>query len=154
MSETFDDISRARFLAIADVLIPEAEGMPSASQAGVGGEVLDRALALRHDLKEDVLRGLNAVVGEAPAASAQRLYESDPSAFAAIGLLAAACYYMIPHVRELVGYPGQERRTYDPDATPEYVKNGALQAVLDRGPIYRPTPGREAARCCAGELSR
>jgi hypothetical protein len=146
MSEIFDENSRARFLAIADVLIPEAEGMPSATQAGVGGEVLDRALALRNDLQQNAMRGLNAVAGEAPAAAAHALYESDQAAFQAIGLLAAACYFMVPRVRELVGYPGQERRTYDADATPEYVKNGALQTVIDRGPIYRPTPGLEARR--------
>jgi hypothetical protein len=140
MSEIFDEALRTRFLAIADVLIPEAEGMPSASQAGVGGEVLGRALALRADLQDDILRGLKSAGEGDPAVAARELYRSDPPAFAAIGLIAAACYYMIPRIRELVGYPGQERRTYDPDAVPEYVANGMLQAVIDRGSIYRPTP--------------
>ena len=145
MSELFDDRLRARFMALADVLIPDAEGMPSASQAGIGGEVLDRAMALRPDLMEDIVRGLERIDEAAPDGSARALYEQDQKAFAAIGLLAAGCYYMIPRVRELVGYPGQERRTYDPDAVPEYVTNGTLQKVIDRGPIYRPTPARSAS---------
>jgi hypothetical protein len=52
MSAKLDDALRRTFLAIADVLIPEAEGMPMASQVGVGGEILDRMLALRPDLRE------------------------------------------------------------------------------------------------------
>lgn len=142
MSGLVDDSLRARFLAIADILIPEADGMPSASQAGVGGEVLDRAMALRPDLMDDMLRGLGRVSEAAPGNAARALFEQDPTAFASIGLLAGACYYMIPRIRELVGYPGQERRTYDPEAVPEYVTDGTLQRVIDRGPIYRPTPGR------------
>jgi hypothetical protein len=54
--------------------------------------------------------------------------------------VASAGYYMSPRVRELIGYPGQERRAYDADAAPEYVTNGMLKVVQDRGPIYRPTP--------------
>jgi hypothetical protein len=47
---------------------------------------------------------------------------------------------MSPVVREKIGYPGQQSRPEaDPDATPEYVANGMLQQVIDRGPIYRPT---------------
>jgi hypothetical protein len=47
---------------------------------------------------------------------------------------------MSPQVRQLIGYPGQEKRTHDADAIPEYVANGMLKVVQDRGPIYRPTP--------------
>lgn len=141
MSQTLAGASRAQFLAIADVLIPEAEGMPSATQAGVGGDVLDRALALRPDLKDDLFRGLQATAGQDPAVAAQALYRADTAAFAAIGLLASACYYMIPRVRELIGYPGQQKVSYDPDSTPEYITSGMLQPVVNRGPIYRQTPG-------------
>jgi len=85
---------------------------------------------------------LRAVAGHAPERSGRELQQSYPAAFAAIGTIAAAGYYMSPGVRALIGYPGQEKRAFDPDATPEYVSNGMLQAVADRGPIYRPTPGR------------
>lgn len=140
MSTAIDETARATFRAIADVLIPAAEGMPAASEVDVHGEVLDRILGLRPDLAERFFRGLRALAGEAPDAAAQRLNAKDPEALSAIGLVASAAYYMQPRVRELIGYPGQEKRPGDPDATPEYVANGMLQQVIDRGPIFRPTP--------------
>lgn len=135
------DSQRATFAAIADVLIPEAEGMPSASQVDVHGAMIDHILGLRPDLREALLRGLDAAAGKDAQGAANDLNRSDAAALSAIGLAAAAGYYMTPRVRELIGYPGQQSRPEaDPDATPEYVANGMLQQVIDRGPIYRPTP--------------
>ena len=90
MSTKLDDSLRRTFLAIADVLIPEAEGMPMASQVGIGGEILDRMLALRPDLREAFLRGLRAAAGKPPAAAAETLNRDDPAALGAIGLVASA----------------------------------------------------------------
>ncbi|MGH7118828.1 MAG: hypothetical protein ACREFP_07550 [Acetobacteraceae bacterium] len=136
-----DAATRAAFLAIADVLIPEAEGMPAASQVGVG-DALERLLGLRPDLVESFRRGITACAGGDPRLSAERLNREDPQALSAIGLIAAAAYYMAPRVRELIGYPGQESRPASPSETPPYVANGMLRVVTDRGPIYRPTPKR------------
>jgi hypothetical protein len=140
MSATIDDATRATFRALADVLIPAAEGMPAASEVGVHLDILDRVLGLRPDLAERFFRGLRATAGEAAGEAAQRLNAADPEALSAIGLVASAAYYMQPRVRALIGYPGQEKRPGDPDETPEYVANGMLQQVIDRGPIFRPTP--------------
>jgi len=136
---------RQVFVEIANVLIPEAEGMPSASQIGVGGDVLDRILELRSDVREDFLRGLNAAEGKSAKKAVNEMNQSDPSAFGAIGLVASAAYYMNPEVRKLIGYPGQEDSPTDPDEEPEYVSNGMLQQVIDRGPIFRPTPPDDTA---------
>jgi hypothetical protein len=139
MNRTYNAEARATFRAVADVLIPEADGMPSAT--GVEADAMvERILTLRPDLQEDFYRGIAAVAGKEPAAAARALNVEDPTALAAIGLVASAAYYMNPRVRELIGYPGQEKRVYDPTVTPEYVSNGMLQAVIDRGPIFRPTP--------------
>lgn len=140
MSSKLEDTLRRTFLAIADVLIPETEGMPAASQVGVGGDILDRMLALRPDLREGFIRGLRAAAGKPPIEAAETLNRDDPTALGAIGLVASAGYYMSPQVRALIGYPGQESRPADPDVTPEYVANGMLQQVIDRGPIFKPTP--------------
>ncbi len=134
---------RATFRRIADVLIPSTATMPSASQVGVDGPVIDRLLDQRPDLKERFLRGLDACIGQDPDKAARSLNETDPTALAAIGLLASAAYYMDVEVRRLIGYPGQSARPFDPHATPEYVVKGQLQRVIDRGPIFRPTPSAE-----------
>ena len=141
MSTKLDDNLRAVFAGIADVLIPEALGMPSASQVDVHGALTDRILGLRPDLRDDFMRGLKAAQGMAAADAAQKLNTDDPAALTAIGLVASGGYYMTPRVRELIGYKGQESRPEaDPDATPEYVENGMLQQVIDRGTIFKPTP--------------
>lgn len=132
---------RNTFAAIADVLIPNAEGMPSASEMNVQGEMLDHILGLRPDLRENFLRGLTKAAGRDATEAANDLNRTDTAALSAIGLVASAGYYMTPRVRELIGYPGQQSRPEaDPDAVPPYVSNGMLQQVIDRGPIYRATP--------------
>ena len=131
---------RAVFAALADVLIPAAEGMPAASEVDVQGAMLDRILGLRPDLADAFRRGLAAAAGKPPAAAAEALNRDDAEALGAIGIVASAGYYMTPAVRELIDYPGQVQRPADPDETPEYVANGMLQQVIDRGPIFVPTP--------------
>ena len=135
-----DRNDRETFAAIADILIPEAEGMPAASSVGVHEEVLDRILSLRPDLSEAFRRGIAYANGKDATVAAEALNQEDAQALSAIGLIASAGYFMVPRVRDLIGYPGQERRTFDADATPEYVTNGMLKVVQDRGAIYKPTP--------------
>ena len=140
MSAKLSDEIRSTFAAIADILIPEADGMPSATQVGVHQDTLDRLLGLRPDLREDFLRGIRAAAGQDPQQAAERLNKDDPAALGVIGLIASAGYYMMPSVRELIGYPGQENRPPNPDEEPEYVANGMLKEVIERGSIYVPTP--------------
>jgi len=45
-----------------------------------------------------------------------------------------------PTVRAKLGYSGQTSKPIDPH--PDYLEGGLLQSVLNRGPIYRPTPDR------------
>jgi hypothetical protein len=132
---------RATFAGIADVLIPAEEGMPAATQVDVHKDMLDHVLSLRPDLADDIWRGLDAAEGKPPQEAAANLNTTDAAALSAIGLAASAGYYMTPKVRELIGYPGQQSRPdSNPDAEPEYVTNGMLRKVIERGAVYRPTP--------------
>ncbi len=140
MSTALTDGDRKAFAAIADILIPECEGMPSASQVAVHGAVLDRVLDLRPDLRDYVLRGLHAPAGDSPSRTVEALNSDDPAALRAIGEAAKAAYYMDSRVRELLGYPGQQSRPAMPDEEHDYLQDGMLQAVMDRGPIYRHCP--------------
>ena len=101
-------------------------------------------LKVRQDIQDDFLRGVRAVRGMDGQAAANELNQKDARAFQVISLAASAGYYMSPRVRELIGYPGQESRPFDPNGTTDYLDDGLLQPVIDRGPIYRPTPGLEA----------
>lgn len=139
---TLDERLRARLEAVADQLIPEADGMPAPSSVEIGGSQLDLVLASRPDLEADLRRVLEAAggVGDAIAWLAA-LQAGDPAGHDALVLAVVAGYYLRPEVQRLLGYPGQVAREVSVAALPDYVEEGLLERVYERGPIYRPTPG-------------
>ncbi len=133
---------RERFASLADVLIPEAEGMPSASQAEVPSRWLDDALRYRPDLVSGLETALQAA-GDLPAEDAIEILNRDHiPAFEALGTLTAGAYFLNPDVRELIGYPGQVP-TPPKDDTDTYFD--LLENVVERGKLYRDAPeGQES----------
>ncbi len=131
---------RRAFAALADVLIPAAEGMPSASQVGLEQAPLDQVLALRPDLHADFLRALEAVGGAEAADVLERLNREDHKAIGALGVCASAAYYMHPEVHRLLGYPGQTSRPAEPEEENDYIHDDLLKPVIARGPIFRQAP--------------
>ena len=132
---------RDTLTGIADYLIPEAEGMPSASQVDLASDLAERVFSVRHDLVAPVKAALGKVPGMAGEAAAKRLAKIDPAGFHSVTTVASAGYFMSPVARAALGYPGQESRPFDPDTTTDYLDDGLLQPVIDRGAIFRPTPG-------------
>ena len=132
----WDHERRARYAGLADVLIPAFEDLPSASSADVATHWIDVALVARPDLHELFFMALDEAVAE-PGHAVEYLMAKFPAAFAALGNLTAAAYFMNEHVRQLVGYPGQVTRDYV-DEVPLYLE--MLERVVERGSIYRPTP--------------
>ena len=130
------DEQRAVYSRLADVLIPSAEGMPSASEADVPSKWINDALGYRPDLVPAFLQALEiGADGEAEAAVV-RINSTDSVAFDALGVLTSGSYFLNPAVKELIGYPGQvPSPAYDDTAT--YID--MLAAVVERGPIFRPT---------------
>ena len=133
-----DKTDRALLGRLADELIPAGEGFPSASSAGVAGAWLDAVLTARPDLEvalKDLLQ--KARIG-IPAAVVERLRTDDPGAFGILAEITAAAYFMNSDVQRAIGYSGQDPRPIDP--RPDYLDDDLLEAVIRRGPIYRPTP--------------
>ena len=139
-STSLDARRRETLAALADVLIPAAEGMPSASAADVAGKWLDRVVAARPDILPDLVRVLDEAAGKDATAEVRRLQEDPASGFGALALAATGGYYMNPKIRRLIGYPGQKRNAPYPDEADYYLRDGLLDPVRERGPIYRPTP--------------
>ena len=135
----FDEHQRTRLSKLADVLIPEANNMPSASQADVAGKWLDAVLEARPDLLGPLEGVLKKVETDDVNDGIVRLHDDDPDAFGVLAEIVSAAYFMNPHVREAIGYSGQEPRSMDPRA--DYMEDGLLESVIRRGSIYRPTPG-------------
>lgn len=136
-----DQAARKVLAGLADVLIPAREGFPSASEAGVAGDGLDRVLDARPDLVAGLERVLGAAGGRDPAAVMVELQAKDQAGFAVLAELVPGAYFMNPRVRALFGYHGQGPRPIEPGS--DY--DDLIQPVIERGPIYRPTPGGGAA---------
>jgi len=134
---------RRRLSAIADDLIPAAEGMPAASEVDVAGKQLDLVLRWVPDLLPHLLRAVSW--SEPPVSGIEwvrRLQVEDPDAERALTVAVAGAYYTHPEVRRLLGYPGQLAKPVF-IGYPEYATEGLLDAVLERGPIYREPPERK-----------
>jgi hypothetical protein len=129
-------IDRETLAALADVLIPAAAGMPSASEAGATGPLLDEVLRVRGDLEEPLATLTAAAANKDPRAEVDRLKADEPELFEALTTAIAGGYFMSDDVRERLGYPGQQALQLEDDHDP-----ALLQPVIDRGPIFRPTPG-------------
>ncbi len=142
---TIDPEARRRLAAIADRLIPEAHGMPSAA-AVVDDDRLRFVLRARPDLVEPLVGALRPALGDDPQARLAALERDEPANLAALQLVIVGGYYTDRRVRELIGYPGQmaiEVRSWE---YPPYLEEGLIDAVIARGPVWRdPATGRRAA---------
>ena len=137
---TVDDALRDRLRTVADVLIPNAHGMPAASEVGVADGQLDRVVAARPDLGEAIARALPQIDLDDVMGSADRLQEADPGLHHLLMLTIVGGYYIHPEVRARLDYDGQVPVEVRPEIIPAYVEEGLLDAVLQRGPIYRTVP--------------
>ncbi len=135
----FTDDFRALYARLADYLIPAFENKPAASSVGVHLEMLDEVMRIRPDLEEGFRRAVGYCDGKDLSAELNGLARDDAPAFGALTTVTTGAYMMTDEARRAIGYPGQDQAPYDPHETPEYVTNGMLQSVIDRGPVYRDT---------------
>ena len=129
---------RQLFAALADLLIPTGSGFPSASEAGAADEGLDQLLAVRPDLLDPLKNLLLRAKDRSPAEFLHEIQRNDPAAFGVLAESVPGAYFLNPDVRTKLKYDGQSARPIDPRE--DYLDDGLLQSVIDRGPIYRPTP--------------
>ncbi len=120
---------RARLRSLAAALIPAADGMPSAAEAGVESRSLDRILGVRPDLAGDLKAALAQGFDDA-AAHLARLAAEAPLAHAALLTVVASGYYLDPGVRATIRYEGQVARLQKPDSYPAYIAEGLLDHLM------------------------
>lgn len=142
-SPSVSDSTRRAMETVGDYLIPQAHGMPAASEMMVGTSQLDIVLSSRPDLAPVLERALGDQEIDDVAGFVTGLRTDDPEAYDAVTLAVVAGYYMHPKVHELIGYPGQVPKDAQRLGEREIYQEGLMdlaQKVIDRGPIYRPTP--------------
>jgi hypothetical protein len=130
------DEQRNVLAAIADVLIPHTDSMPAASEVQLHGRWIDKALAARPDLVEPTVTFLDRAAAVEPGQAIETFSRESPEAFEDFLLLVTCSYYMNPKVRKRLGYPGQKARPPYPDESEYYLRDGLLDPVIERGPIY------------------
>jgi hypothetical protein len=140
MAGELDGPLRDRFAALADVLIPAGEGMPSAGEVALERAGLDAVLEVRPDLAEGLRELLEASGDADPAAEVDRLRAEDEAGFQLLATVVAGGYFLDPGVREALGYLGQQAIPIEETDPPDYEQDGLLASVVARGPIFRPTP--------------
>lgn len=141
---TLDAASRACLRAIADRLIPDAHGMPSAAEV-LTDQRVRFVLTARPDLLEPLLAALQSELGDDVDARLDALGRNDPDILAALHLVIVAGYYTDGRVRKLLGYPGQLAIKLESGVYPPYLQEGLIDTVLGRGPVWRdPATGRRA----------
>jgi hypothetical protein len=127
--------------AVADVIIPDAEGMPAATQVGVPEKWIDRVLKARPDLYQPLTDALGMLAGADDVEAALiDLNRQHPETCAQLILAVTGAYYLHPRVRKLYGYPGQKPNPAYRDESDHYLCDGILDPVVARGPLFRPTP--------------
>jgi choline dehydrogenase-like flavoprotein len=114
------EVDRDAFAAVADELIPGADGMPAASAVGVHQHLLDRVLAARPDLRAGLATALAALAAD----------RDDAAARAKVAYVAAGAYYLAPEVRDLLRYRTSDPTPVRADAYPDYIVAGLLDHVL------------------------
>jgi len=134
----------ATLAAVADRLIPAAHGMPSAA-AILTEARLAFVVRSRPDLLEPLRRSLGSEFGDDPSGRLAALTEHDPEALDALQLVIVAGYYTDGSVRERLGYQGQVAKPVNALDYPAYLEEGLLDAVIERGPIWRDPAGRTAS---------
>jgi hypothetical protein len=126
---------------IADVLVPATATRPSLRDADPDGIWLDRALAARVDLVEALrteLAQVAAIEDLEPVVAA--LHESDRQRFDVLATAVTGAYYLVPEVRDLIGYPGQHRNPPRLEEAAEELSDEIFEAAMNYPGSYRPTP--------------
>jgi hypothetical protein len=135
---------RAVLAAVAEHLIPEAHGMPSAATV-LNDARLRFVLTARPDLVEPLTAALRPELGDEPAARLDHLEREEPDSHGALVLAVVGGYYTDKDVRDRLGYPGQVAKQIYSWQYPVYMEEGLIDQVLARGPIWRdPATGRRA----------
>jgi hypothetical protein len=134
---------RETLVAVADYLIPAAHGMPSAADV-VDDDRIQFVLRSRPDLVQPLRAALRPDLAGAVEVRLAELAD-EPTNLAALQLVIVAAYYTDRDVKELIGYPGQMAIEVKSWLIPQYLEEGLIDAVLERGAVWRdPRTGERA----------
>ncbi len=74
------------------------------------------------------------------AATVRTLHSYDRATFDVVATFVAGTYYMVPQIRELIGYPGQLRTPASIDQAADELLDDVFQGALGYTGRYREAP--------------
>jgi hypothetical protein len=125
---------------LADELIPHASGMPSASEAGAITEGLEGVVRADPDLLPQLAEAHRLTTSLGPTQALESLSRQREDLLTAVRLTVATAYYSRPEVRRLLGYDGQLPVPVPLGDYRDYIEDGLLDPVLERGELVRRVP--------------
>jgi hypothetical protein len=134
------DQARATLMDVSDVLIPATDTMPALRAADPSGEWLDRACRARADLMDDLCAILDDLVGAELPSTLASLHANNRARFDVLATFVAGAYYMVPKVRELIGYPGQLRAPAPLDLAADELSDEIFEGAMNYSGSYRQPP--------------
>jgi len=102
---------RHRLASIADLMLPRADGMPSASDIDLVNSPLDKVFRARPDLIRPLRQILDSLRSDTTETDLRLMQRDEPEAFELLFEVVAGAYYMDAKVRRLLGYDGQRALT-------------------------------------------
>ena len=131
----------AALRAVANVLIPAADGHPAATAEPDFDQWLARAVDARADSFDAITAALAELADATPEQTDEwlrALHAGQPEVFQVLSAVVAGAWLMIPAVRARVGYPGQGGARARLEEAADQISDGILDPVLARGPVYTP----------------
>lgn len=132
-----DEAEVQNLAVLGNILIPATETMPAAANvAGFAGAL--RVAAKSCGYEEAAIRAAVGLIGpDIDWAGSRLLAQTDPAAFAIVGTLVSAAYYMTPQVLALLKFPTDRQHPAEMEEFVSEYETGVLDAVIERGPRYR-----------------
>jgi choline dehydrogenase-like flavoprotein len=123
---------RDELARVADALIPAADGMPAASEAGIGAGLLDAVHEVRPDLAAGLERALALTMTDEDVMQAlARLKDEDPEAYRVLVTTVAGGYYLSADVRSRLDWHSEQGTELALPGYPKYVEEGLLDHLVD-----------------------
>lgn len=136
VSPALDDVLAQTLRTVAGYLIPQGHGMPSAADV-LDDRQITLVLRSRPDLLSALRQSLRPTLGSDPATRLAVLESEEVENLAALQTTIAGGYYMAPRVRDAMNYPGQIATPVSAFSYPQYIEEGMIESVVERGPIWR-----------------
>jgi hypothetical protein len=91
------------------------------------------------------MASLRPELGNDPAKRLAALAKDEPDNLGALQLVIVGGYYTDKTVKDLIGYNGQEAIEVKSWLLPQYLEEGLIDKVLEKGPVWRdPSTGQRA----------